>query len=66
MSELRLKSHQFRAEREADWRRLEYLLAKAGQGVDKLKRDELMEIPLLYSQALSSLSVARAGEPASG
>lgn len=60
MSELRLKSHQFRAEREADWRRLEYLLAKAGQGVDKLKRDELMEIPLLYSQALSSLSVARA------
>jgi uncharacterized membrane protein SpoIIM required for sporulation len=60
MSELRLKSHQFRAEREADWRRLEYLLGKASKGLGRLGRDELLEIPLLYSQALSSLSVARA------
>lgn len=60
MAELHLKSWRFRAEREADWRRLETLLAKAeAGGASKLKRDELLEIPLLYRQALSSLSVAR-------
>lgn len=60
MAELHLKSWRFRAEREADWRRLETLLAKAeGGGAQTLKRDELLEIPLLYRQALSSLSVAR-------
>ncbi|MEW5685959.1 MAG: stage II sporulation protein M [Pseudomonadota bacterium] len=60
MAELHLKSWRFRAEREADWRRLETLLAKAeAGGAAKLKRDELLEIPLLYRQALSSLSVAR-------
>lgn len=60
MAELHLKSWRFRAEREADWRRLETLLAKAESGgVAKLKRDELLELPLLYRQALSSLSVAR-------
>ena len=60
MAELHLKSWRFRAEREADWRRLETLLARAeAGGATKLKRDELLEIPLLYRQALSSLSVAR-------
>jgi len=60
MAELHLKSWRFRAEREADWRRLEALLAKAeAGGAAKLKRDELLEIPILYRQALSSLSVAR-------
>ena len=60
MAELHLKSWRFRAEREADWRRLETLLAKAERGgVGKLRRDEILEIPLLYRQALSSLSVAR-------
>jgi len=60
MSELHLKSWRFRAEREADWRRLDNLLTKAeAGGAAKLKRDELLEIPLLYRQALSSLSVAR-------
>jgi len=60
MAELHLKSWRFRAEREADWRRLETLLAKAETGgAAKLKRDELLEIPILYRQALSSLSVAR-------
>lgn len=60
MAELQLKSWRFRAEREADWRRLEGLLnrAEAG-GAAALKRDELLELPLLYRQALSSLSVAR-------
>jgi uncharacterized membrane protein SpoIIM required for sporulation len=60
MAELHLKSWRFRAEREADWRRLETLLAKAEKGgAAKLRRDEILEIPLLYRQALSSLSVAR-------
>ncbi|WP_293898427.1 stage II sporulation protein M [Phenylobacterium sp.] len=60
MAELHLKSWRFRAEREADWRRLETLLAKADKGgAAKLGRDEILEIPLLYRQALSSLSVAR-------
>lgn len=60
MPELQLKSWRFRAEREQDWRRLETLLNKAEtQGVERLKRDELLELPLLYRQALSSLSVAR-------
>lgn len=61
MAELHLKSWRFRAEREADWRRLETLLTKAETGgAARLRRNELLEIPLLYRQALSSLSVARA------
>jgi uncharacterized membrane protein SpoIIM required for sporulation len=60
MAELVLKSHRFRAEREQDWRRLDALLARVeAGGAARLKRDELLEIPLLYRQALSSLSVAR-------
>jgi uncharacterized membrane protein SpoIIM required for sporulation len=58
---LTLKSHRFRAEREGDWKRLEGLLAKAEGGrASRLTADELMEIPLLYRAAVSSLSVARA------
>jgi uncharacterized membrane protein SpoIIM required for sporulation len=61
MAELQLKSWRFRAEREADWRRLDALLKRAETvGVGRMRRDELLEIPLLYRQALSSLSVARA------
>lgn len=61
MAELQLKSARFRAEREADWRRLELLLGRVeAGGAAKLRRNELLEIPLLYRQALSSLSVARA------
>jgi uncharacterized membrane protein SpoIIM required for sporulation len=59
MAELQLKSWRFRAEREQDWRRLETLLTRAELGADRLRRDEILEIPLLYRQALSSLSVAR-------
>jgi uncharacterized membrane protein SpoIIM required for sporulation len=61
MAELQLKSRRFRAEREADWRRLERLLEKAeARGPSKLSKDELLAMPVLYRQALSSLSVARA------
>ncbi|KRA65064.1 hypothetical protein ASD79_19240 [Caulobacter sp. Root655] len=61
MAELHLKSYRFRAEREDDWRRLETLLAKVGKGSAKaLSDEELLAMPVLYRQALSSLSVARA------
>jgi uncharacterized membrane protein SpoIIM required for sporulation len=61
MKDLQLKSHRFRAEREADWRRLEALLAKAEGGrAGRLTDDELIQIPVLYRATMSSLSVARA------
>jgi uncharacterized membrane protein SpoIIM required for sporulation len=61
MNELQLKSRRFRAEREADWRRLDALLTKVeGRSVAKLTDEELLAIPVLYRAALSSLSVARA------
>jgi uncharacterized membrane protein SpoIIM required for sporulation len=55
-----LRSHRFRAEREGEWRRLEAILRKAEAGrVSKLTDAELLEAPLLYRSAMSSLSVAR-------
>jgi len=61
MAELQLKSHRFRAEREGDWRRLESLLSRVEKGgARRLSREELVEMPVLYRQALSSLSMARA------
>jgi uncharacterized membrane protein SpoIIM required for sporulation len=58
---LELRSQRFRAEREADWRALEALLAKAERGrVRQLSDDDLLRLPVLYHGALSSLSVARA------
>jgi uncharacterized membrane protein SpoIIM required for sporulation len=60
MAELKLKSSRFRAEREADWRRLESLLARIEKGsLARLSPEELLEAPVLYRSALSSLSVAR-------
>ena len=61
MKELQLKSQRFRAERELDWRRLERLLRKAEtRSPASLTDEELLALPVLYRQALSSLSVARA------
>ena len=61
MKDLQLKSQRFRAEREGDWRRLERLLAKVERGsVATFSDEELLALPVLYRQALSSLSVARA------
>jgi uncharacterized membrane protein SpoIIM required for sporulation len=60
MAELELKSRRFRAEREADWRRLETLLDRVDRRSARAATTaELLEIPVLYRQALSSLSVAR-------
>jgi uncharacterized membrane protein SpoIIM required for sporulation len=59
--DLQLKSHRFRAEREGDWRRLESLLRKAEGGrTARLADDELLQMPVLYRAATSSLSMARA------
>jgi len=56
-----LKSVEFRAERESAWRDLERLLDRASRtGLAGLAPAELFQLPLLYRQALSSLSVARA------
>jgi uncharacterized membrane protein SpoIIM required for sporulation len=55
-----MKSYRFREERESDWRRLELILMKAEtNGVRKLSQDEMLALPRLYRQAVSSLSVAR-------
>jgi uncharacterized membrane protein SpoIIM required for sporulation len=61
MAALTLKSHRFRAEREADWKRLERLLDlfERGHGA-RLSDDDVVAIPVLYRSALSSLSTARA------
>ncbi len=53
-------SKAWRAAREAEWQRLEALLAIAEKkSVRALDDEELMALPLLYRGALSSLSVAR-------
>lgn len=54
-------STSFRAEREADWQRLESILKRIeGRGPRVLSDDDLLDLPLLYRATLSSLSVARA------
>ncbi len=56
-----LRSQRFRAEREADWRRLESLVARLERGSPRaLSTEDLLALPVLYRGALSSLSVARA------
>ena len=61
MTDIPLKSHQFRLEREADWLRLESLLDRVEKGSPaSLTYQEMVALPALYRGALSSLSVARA------
>lgn len=56
-----LRSQKFRADREAEWRRLEHLLDLYEGGQKRqLTDDDVVSIPVLYRSALSSLSVARA------
>ena len=51
---LRLKSYEFRRERERIWRELEDLLARADQrGVPGLSPTELARLPILYRSALT-------------
>jgi uncharacterized membrane protein SpoIIM required for sporulation len=57
----KLKSVEFRREREASWLELESLIDRVEKkGVATLSPAELSRLPILYRAALSSLSVARA------
>lgn len=61
MSELQLKSQRFRREREADWKRLETLVARAEKrSASALSDADILAMPVLYRSTLSALSVARA------
>jgi uncharacterized membrane protein SpoIIM required for sporulation len=56
-----MKSYRFRAEREADWSELDRIIKLAeSRGVDGLSDQDLADLPHLYRQTVSSLSVARA------
>lgn len=55
-----MKSVDFRREREASWRELEFLIQEAdSKGLRRLGADQLARLPHLYRATLSSLSVAR-------
>ena len=58
--EFRLRSYEFRREREASWAELEALVkAVEKRGIGSLGAPELQRLPMLYRSVLSSLSVAR-------
>lgn len=60
MADVKLKSYEFRREREEGWRELEYLLQRAeSRGLKALTPAELFRLPNLYRATVSSLSVAR-------
>jgi len=60
MPDFKLKSYEFRRERERTWRELEALVARAEDvGIRSLSSRELLRLPSLYRSTLSSLSVAR-------
>ncbi len=59
--EFRLRSYEFRREREATWHELETLVKQVEKkGIGSLDAAELQRLPTLYRSVLSSLSVARA------
>jgi uncharacterized membrane protein SpoIIM required for sporulation len=60
VSTLPADTRRFRAHREAEWRRLEEIVARAEAGsLRRLSDEDLLALPVLYRGALSSLSVAR-------
>ena len=55
-----LRSDRFRLERQTDWERLERIVTRLEKNSPKSIADEdLLELPVLYRQAASSLAVAR-------
>lgn len=61
MSELKIKSVEFRNEREQDWQELERLVELAEKkGVTGMSAQDVARLPIYYRGVLSSLSVARA------
>lgn len=60
MAGIKLKSYEFRHEREQTWRELEALVRAAeSKGIKSLSPDQLFRLPSLYRATVSSLSVAR-------
>lgn len=60
MASFKLKSLEFRREREATWRELESLVSAIEKGgLHSLTDNELSRLPILYRAVVSSLSVAR-------
>lgn len=58
--EASLRSDRFRLEREADWRRLETIVARIEAGrLRAISDNDLVALPVLYRTLVSSLSVAR-------
>ena len=61
MESMRLRSSDFRRERQAQWRELETLVKQVEKkGIKSLEAEKLHRLPGLYRAAVSSLSVARA------
>lgn len=55
-----LRSDRFRIEREADWARIDAMVTAMEKGRHKsLSDDDVMALPVLYRNLLSSLSIAR-------
>lgn len=55
-----LRSDRFRLERELDWRRLEEIVsALEKKRLRRISDEDLLELPVLYRKAASSLAVAR-------
>ena len=55
-----LRSDRFRQAREGDWRRLESIVTAVEKGrLRRLSDEDLLDLPVLYRQLASSLSVAR-------
>ncbi|MDE2404450.1 MAG: stage II sporulation protein M [Sphingomonadales bacterium] len=55
-----LRSDRFRIDREADWRRLEAIVGRLEAGrLRALSDEDLTALPVLYREAVSSLSIAR-------
>jgi uncharacterized membrane protein SpoIIM required for sporulation len=60
MTDLHLRSYDFRREREQSWRELDALVERIDRsGLSRLSSAELLRLPELYQSAISSLSVAR-------
>lgn len=60
MTETTIRSARFRAEREADWKRLDEILTRTERrGVRALPFEDARDLAILYRQAMNSLSVAR-------
>ena len=60
LAEAVLRSDRFRLEREGDWQRLDAMVTAMEKGrLKRLSDDDVMALPVLYRNLLSSLSIAR-------